>query len=534
MDGNDPDPIPFGPGFLMDFMPRGSLRDVLEQTKRGGVDIPWDARRAIAAQICDGMTFLHAKGFLHRDIKAANVLVVGDAGWTVQIADFGSAKMQRLHQSTTGGGGKGTLRWKSPQRFQVPSIPYSKLDDVFSFGIMLVELVTREFPWGDLEDAQVNKCLGECFKVNQRRLKRGESEEDQRLDWLDEYPLLKRRPCLDGVEEGCPPELLEMIARCWVDGPESRPTFAVMWAEMLRREEPPPPPPPPSPPFDEAVVPPSAHTQAITTEMEAEKAKGDDKDFGVLKTLKDRRDAARALDIEAYKMQLACEAEMAAMDAQCPGVPLSGFSLAIDCIAQMEAAKAEGGDAVVAAVKELKARMLASRALDIMAHKEQLACGARVAELDARKTELDAQYPGAVEAADALEDYALCDALKKGTEAAAVQLEAAGARLEAATDRRGKEWRAKAEAARQKAAKEAREEPARVEAARVRAARAEAAARQKAKHTGHYVAYSNVEAWDCCMSHEKNSTYCKNTAYCDGCKQRGGHWEGYCQRYKKN
>ena len=79
-------------------------------------------------------------------------------------------------------------------------------------------------------------------------------------------------------------------------------------------------------------------------------------------------------------------------------------------------------------MKKLKTRMLASRRLDIEAHSLHLQWLARVKDLDA-------QYPEAMTAAEAAEDFERCGALKAEKAEAARQ-------LEAATDRRAKEWEA--------------------------------------------------------------------------------------------
>ena len=45
-----------------------------------------------------------------------------------------------------------------------------------------------------------------------------------------------------------------------------------------------------------------------------------------------------------------------------------------------------------------------------------------------------------------------------------------------------------------------------------------------------------VQMWSCCNSYNKNSTYCRDTAYCDSCDRSGGHSNGYysCQRSTRN
>ena len=200
---------------------------------------------SVIKQICDGMSFLHNQQphpILHCDLKAANLLVysandaeVFASAYRIRIADFGLSVIKATTTAaSTKGGFKGSVRWSSPDRL-VGGMTFSAADDLFSFAMTVLEIITRKLPWGDMAELAVIGCLNRHFQVNQRKLNRGESEEQQRLDWLEDNPLSKRRPGLGGIEEGCPDELRNVVTTCWSDDVNKRPSFkslAAMFDDM--------------------------------------------------------------------------------------------------------------------------------------------------------------------------------------------------------------------------------------------------------------------------------------------------------------
>ena len=215
---------PFGFGYLMRFADKGSVRKILDNMFE---DLPWERRTSILQQACAGLAHLHSNNVFHGDIKADNMLVfIIGTGWMVKISDFGVSKIK---QTTTGGanttgGTRGTDLWHSPERYQ-DGKGYRASDDVFSFAMVVLELASRKEPWDGLTREQVIGFLSKRFEVSERLRKRGISEKEQHEDWLAEYPLEKRRPSLDVIEEGCPEIFKKAMQRCWVDDPNERPSF---------------------------------------------------------------------------------------------------------------------------------------------------------------------------------------------------------------------------------------------------------------------------------------------------------------------
>jgi len=127
---------------VSDFMENGSLADCLFNPNRSTC-LSWPERYKIAVGIARGLTYLHefAKpAIIHRDIKAANVLL--DGHFNALVADFGLAKLkkeeeEKSHYSTRT---VGTLGYVAPEYALYGHLTSKR--DVFSFGIILLELIT--------------------------------------------------------------------------------------------------------------------------------------------------------------------------------------------------------------------------------------------------------------------------------------------------------------------------------------------------------------------------------------------------------
>ncbi|EOD11609.1 hypothetical protein EMIHUDRAFT_67352, partial [Emiliania huxleyi CCMP1516] len=92
----------------------------------------------VASGVAAGLTFLHANGVMHRDLKSPNVLLHGEHG--VKIADFGLA---------AGVQPTGLTRTHCLGREIVMHEAYSKSADVFSYAMILFELITHTVPFSD-------------------------------------------------------------------------------------------------------------------------------------------------------------------------------------------------------------------------------------------------------------------------------------------------------------------------------------------------------------------------------------------------
>ncbi|XP_071983965.1 RAF proto-oncogene serine/threonine-protein kinase isoform X3 [Engystomops pustulosus] len=106
----------------------------------------------IARQTAQGMDYLHAKNIIHRDMKSNNIFL--HEGLTVKIGDFGLATVksrwsgsQQVEQPT------GSILWMAPEVIRMQdNNPFSFQSDVYSYGIVLYELMTGELPYSHIRD----------------------------------------------------------------------------------------------------------------------------------------------------------------------------------------------------------------------------------------------------------------------------------------------------------------------------------------------------------------------------------------------
>ncbi|XP_062220420.1 mitogen-activated protein kinase kinase kinase 1a-like [Phragmites australis] len=100
---------------------------------------------AYTRQILNGLSYLHQRNVLHRDIKCANILV--DANGLVKLADFGLAKeMSILSQARSS---KGTVYWMAPEVAKAK--PHGPPADIWSLGCTVLEMLTGRVPYPDME-----------------------------------------------------------------------------------------------------------------------------------------------------------------------------------------------------------------------------------------------------------------------------------------------------------------------------------------------------------------------------------------------
>ncbi|AWP17062.1 Non-specific protein-tyrosine kinase [Scophthalmus maximus] len=173
---------------VTEYMARGSLLDFLKEGD--GKFLKLVLLVDMAAKIADGMAFIEGMNYIHRDLRAANILV-GD-NLVCKIADFGLARLIEDNEYTARQGAKFPIKWTAPEaalygRFTIKS-------DVWSFGILLTELVTKgRVPYPGMVNREV----------------------------LEQVERGYRMPC----PQGCPESLHEMMKLCWKKEPDERPTF---------------------------------------------------------------------------------------------------------------------------------------------------------------------------------------------------------------------------------------------------------------------------------------------------------------------
>jgi serine/threonine protein kinase/Tfp pilus assembly protein PilF len=97
----------------------------------------------IAIQIGEGLNAAHQKGIIHRDIKSDNIMITKEG--VAKITDFGLAKLRDTDALADDGTVSGTLQYMSPEQAQ--GLPSDLRSDLFSFGVVIYEMITGQMPF---------------------------------------------------------------------------------------------------------------------------------------------------------------------------------------------------------------------------------------------------------------------------------------------------------------------------------------------------------------------------------------------------
>ncbi|KAF8921262.1 hypothetical protein CPB85DRAFT_1270044 [Mucidula mucida] len=115
-------------------------------------------------QILQGLTYLHERDIIHRDIKGANILVDNKGG--VKISDFGISKKVNVHLLTGSRAHRpslqGSVFWMAPE--VVKQSGHTQKADIWSVGCLVVEMLTGEHPWAQLTQMQAIFKIGSSAK----------------------------------------------------------------------------------------------------------------------------------------------------------------------------------------------------------------------------------------------------------------------------------------------------------------------------------------------------------------------------------
>jgi len=152
---------------------------------------PWELVKRVSCGAARGMAYLHSGNppVLHRDLKSANLLL--DESYTTKVCDFGLSRLKAQARSMTAN--CGTVQWMAPEVLANRS--YDEKADVYSFGIIVWELLSRECPYEGMTAIQ-------CALAVLNRDKRPE------------------------IPKWCPPGLHALIKSCIKKDPSDRPSFA--------------------------------------------------------------------------------------------------------------------------------------------------------------------------------------------------------------------------------------------------------------------------------------------------------------------
>ncbi|RWS14281.1 atrial natriuretic peptide receptor 1-like protein [Dinothrombium tinctorium] len=185
---------------------RGSLNDVLENE---AMNIDQEFKYAMINDIVEGMLYLHKSPILyHGHLKSTNLVL--DSRFTVKICDYGLRSIYRQIDRSNEVFNPRQLFWTAPEhlREKNPLISGSPKGDIYSFAIILQEIMTRSPPYESIER------VGRKKKV---------IAPEEILDKLRIGTVPPFRPEIASDE--CPFDLLDLMKVCWAENPNERPDF---------------------------------------------------------------------------------------------------------------------------------------------------------------------------------------------------------------------------------------------------------------------------------------------------------------------
>ncbi|XP_055841234.1 mitogen-activated protein kinase kinase kinase 13 isoform X1 [Episyrphus balteatus] len=188
---------------IMEFCPYGPLQNILKEE-----DVMLPSRLVSwAEQIALGMQYLHSHKIIHRDLKSPNILIGTNA--LVKISDFGTSR--EWNEISTKMSFAGTVAWMAPE--VIRNEPCSEKVDIWSFGVVLWEMLTCEIPYKDVDSSAIIWGVGN----NSLRLP---------------------------IPSSCPAGFKLLVEQCWSAKPRNRPSFrhilthlGIAGPELLKQNE---------------------------------------------------------------------------------------------------------------------------------------------------------------------------------------------------------------------------------------------------------------------------------------------------------
>ena len=182
------------PCFVMEYVEGQPLSELIKQG-----DCPLDRVIDLSLQICEGLQEAHKAGITHRDIKPANILV--SQSGRAKLVDFGLASVAGADKLTKEGSTLGTIGYMSPE--QVQGKPTDQRSDLFSFGVVLYEMISRKSPFKGETPAATMNAIAQQTPEPLARYKASVPDEFQRIvsRLLQKDPALRYQTAADVISD---------------------------------------------------------------------------------------------------------------------------------------------------------------------------------------------------------------------------------------------------------------------------------------------------------------------------------------------
>jgi len=143
---------------ITEYFPKGTLFDYIHRKKGKFCE---GEQIHIAYEIAVALKYLHSRNIVHCDLKSSNILIDNDL--KIKVGDFGLSRVINRKNRTECCGRIGTPHWMAPEILKGGN--YEESADIFSYGMILWELLTMEIPYFGIDPRKLVNIVAEEMKI---------------------------------------------------------------------------------------------------------------------------------------------------------------------------------------------------------------------------------------------------------------------------------------------------------------------------------------------------------------------------------